>query len=316
MKAILTVSFNGALGQVSRSSMAAAARRWGTREQPVLFIIVSEPNAHVAATGVTRVARWEVWQSYPDLRPPEPPGAHCTTSLENLPQTPLGPASMKTEAFEILDLVEAQWLASQRAPCWSCGGPRHREQEPHQVLIIDADTVVSSVCPDPFAEFQMQHPTTMAGARRPLVVVKNGNPERFGDYQAILNCERHEWAKVFNASEASQYSFLNSAPKDYFNSGVMVAQECHRGLFAEAKRYCLLDLGLGWQDQTPLNFVAQLNGGANFVDEKWNFIHPWTLGAGWEDMHKTGKFIYHFAGEPDRAEKIARVKWQQPEEAK
>ena len=170
MKAILTVSFNGALGQVSRSSMAAAARRWGTREQPVLFIIVSEPNAHVAATGVTRVARWEVWQSYPDLRPPEPPGAHSTTSLENLPQTPLGPASMKTEAFEILDLVEAQWLASQRAPCWSCGGPRHREQEPHQVLIIDADTVVSSVCPDPFAEFQMQHPTTMAGARRPLTI--------------------------------------------------------------------------------------------------------------------------------------------------
>ena len=43
------------------------------------------------------------------------------------------------------------------------------------------------------------------------------------------------------------------------------------------------------------------------LDETWNFIHPFTLGADWKRMQK---HIYHFAGEPNRAQTMPEVRWK------
>lgn len=194
------------------------------------------------------------------------------------------PMAIKTEVFRDLPL----------------GGTHY--QAPDEVLVLDADTMISEACPNPFEVFPDEDL---------FIAVANGNVERFGDFSGIKAGERAEWAKVFKWAKRIEPSMPHE-PNTYFNSGMMIARKNRHGhMFNRAFNLCQANLGLGWGDQTPLNWAAREMGiQVRLAAETWNFIHPHTLGPGWKDMERTGKFIYHFAGDPQRIKNIEQVKWQ------
>lgn len=181
--------------------------------------------------------------------------------------SPLHPACWKTEAFTLT--------------------------APHGVdrlLILDADVVVSELCPNPFAFFP--DPARM-------VVVS----DRQTHHPARDRVEADEWKRVTGA---------DTRPARFFNSGFILADAGHHaGLFARAAELCRKFRHLCWHDQTPFNVAAQgFPNDLHFTDEAWNFLNPTGRLADWPDMERTGKFIYHFAGNPARNRQMAEVKWQ------
>lgn len=199
------------------------------------------------------------------------------------------PAAMKTLAFKEL-------------------APQHE-----RLLILDADTVIRSDTPSPFAEFNSNH----------FYAVENGGP-RFGDNSGIQHSEQHEWNKVeqFLTSNVHWKAALRPMPPwrkciPYFNTGMMLAcRHLHEGVFETAERLCRHDFSSGWHEQTPLNMVMAWRACADrmrplvftALDETWNYIHPeLCLGPDWRQMQK---YIYHFAGTPNRHLIIPEVKWQ------
>ena len=165
-----------------------------------------------------------------------------------------------------------------------------------EVLILDADTLMSINCPNPFEEFPGPE----------LITVQNGNPERFGDYWAIKNCERYEWNKL--ASEDDRFAGLPWVDGEYFNSGVVLAKRRHHeSMFALALSVVQVDHGLGWNQQTPFNMAARKLGvPVRLVDERWNLIHGLFLGNEWyRQAH-----IIHFAGETNRERILPTLPWR------
>ena len=299
MRAIVTIDLGGALELNAFWSWEAAAARWGV---PWLIVRQGLAGRYLAL----------LWRAADGL------ASGAASAMAALPATILGPASQKTEAFGFADAARAV-LARTPGVAAACPMAELGEERHHELFVVDADTVVSARCPSPFVGTswgpldRTHHPRH---AR--LVAVGNGNPQRCGDYQGIRGAELAEWGKL-PAVQAGAVHTEPPAAGEYFNSGVMLARAGARDVFEAARGVCLLDLGLGWHDQTPLNFFALVEARKHaarrafqlaLVDETWNFIHPRTLGAGWEDMGRTGKYIYHFAGEPERAGVIERVRWE------
>ena len=197
------------------------------------------------------------------------------------------PPSIKSEAFMIL--------------------PANVED----VMILDADTVVSEWCPNPFTTFDQPDE---------LVAVVNNRVE-FGDTAGILAAERQEWGKCQQyfrtkmASGGSKMESLQHGDQPYFNTGMVIARRAHHeGLFTMAYELCLANLGLGWGEQTPLNYYAAAMGTRmHYAPPAWNLIHADHLLHGdWLNMagHPAAPFIYHFAGTSQREKKIAAVRWK------
>lgn len=168
-----------------------------------------------------------------------------------------------------------------------------------EFFILDADTVVSSQCPNPFETFTGPE----------LVAVPNGS-DRFGDLWAIRSCEAFEWNKL--QREEPRVAGAVYSQGQYFNTGMMVVRRLyHEALFELISDIVQVDHGLGWCDQTPIvASAAALGSPVRLVGEEWNFIHPCVLGPNWLSMRATGKFIYHFAGEPGREHVLPTVAWQ------
>lgn len=168
-----------------------------------------------------------------------------------------------------------------------------------EAFILDADTIVSSRCPNPFEGFTNPE----------LVAVRNGN-HRFGDLAQVKSAEAYEVRKL--KAQEPRLADVVYDPGTYFNTGMMLARrELHAELFKMALDICHTDHGLGWCDQTPINLCAlKLGIPVNLVNEQWNFIHGRTIGPGWMDMTTKDVWIYHFAGEPGREHVIPHIKWK------
>lgn len=166
-------------------------------------------------------------------------------------------------------------------------------------FVLDADTLVSAECPNPFVVFPGPE----------LVVVPNGSA-RFPDLLQIMGCEVYEWNKLL--AEEPRLAGAQYRPGMYFNTGMMLLKRsAHEEMFRLVSDIVKVDHGLGWNDQTPINMAAMAKGVSVWrVDERWNYIHPSTLGGGWRKMSSTGKYVYHGAGEPGRNEWLNRVDWQ------
>ena len=166
-------------------------------------------------------------------------------------------------------------------------------------FVLDADTLVSAECPNPFVVFPGPE----------LVAVSNGSA-RFPDLVQILGCEFFEWAKL--AAEEPRLAGAQYQIGGYFNTGMMLLKRrAHAEMFRLVSDVVKADHGLGWNDQTPINMAAvALAVKVWLVDERWNYIHPRTLGGGWLKMRSTGQYIYHGAGEPSRNEWLNRADWR------
>ena len=187
------------------------------------------------------------------------------------PKYPIHPAALKCAVFEKTDADEA--------------------------LTLDADTVISSACPSPFERFDGPE----------FVAVINGNPERFGDIDAIRQCEVFEWQRLQEREPAlasAQY-----VAGRYWNSGMMLARRAyHAEMFRLALDVVHRDNGCGWVDQTVLNMAAIVTGvQVRFANESWNMIHPEGL-PGFPRMDHG--YIWHFAGSPGRENILPRIQWQ------
>jgi hypothetical protein len=165
------------------------------------------------------------------------------------------------------------------------------------VFIIDADAVISSRCPNPFAVMPEEQFSVVGLSKR---IDPDGQLAWCGNV--------FEWGMV-NALPG-----IEPVPSDgwsYFNSGMMLAWRttCMPAM-ALAHEMCRIPNRCGWIEQTFINWtLKKLSVPMHYADERWNFIHPQTLGPNWRDMNAVGGWVYHGAGEPDRLHWLPETKW-------
>jgi hypothetical protein len=183
----------------------------------------------------------------------------------------LHPATVKLEAFEITGA--------------------------DAVFIIDADAIISSLCPSPFEALpQDKFSVTELSTR----IDPDGQ---------LATC-----GNVFEWDQVNALPGVDPIPSDgwkYFNSGMMYAiREHHQAAMDLAFEMCHVSNRCGWIEQTFINWALKKFAVPMFyAPETWNFIHPQTLGPHWLEMLATGIYCYHGAGEPDRMHWLAECKW-------
>lgn len=194
-------------------------------------------------------------------------------------------ASMKAAADRwgvVLHIMEENSSALHPA-CWKLLA--FEETSFDRLLILDADTLINSTCPNPFDEFTEDKLTVVS--------------DRQTHQPARDKAELDEWEIV---------SGKRVNPGRYFNSGMMVAsREHHEPYLRAAYALCLIHPHLTWHDQTPVNVVMNDHSDVlSFADETWNFHNPAGRIPDWQNMKKN---IYHFPGNPNRNHQIAETKW-------
>ncbi len=161
--------------------------------------------------------------------------------------------------------------------------------------IDGSDAIIRSDAPSPFDLC----PPTHLGA------VRNG-PDRSPGVEDIRDQQEIEWA-LFNHCLGTRHVCAS-----YFNAGVLVlTRVTHAGLLDRARRL-VEQLSeprrlIRWQDQTFLNYGAvELGVPILMMGGTWNYTHPECLGH-WDGMER---WVYHFAGSPDRQTILPSLDWQ------
>ena len=161
-----------------------------------------------------------------------------------------------------------------------------------EMIIVDADTIISACCPNPFEEFPDE---------QEFIAVRDRSP---------YECQQSSWSR-----HVTKRPDLNS-PLDsarYFNTGMFVVRrKAHEEMMNFACDICREDFGCSWSDQTPINLAAILKGvKVKLVDERWNFLAVQRFAQFMEiGHHPEGPYILHGAGDPDRIHWLHTVKWQ------
>jgi hypothetical protein len=139
-----------------------------------------------------------------------------------------------------------------------------------------------------------------------MTVVHNAT-QRWNEYAIIKQIEYEEWAKIEKEFGPAPY-----IPEHYFNSGMMMVNKTlHTNVFKLAMQMhitcCNKNIPLGWCDQSLFNWATKKLGTKMYMcDETWNFVHPEQL----TDYYKMKKYIYHFAGTPNRNEEMPKIIWK------
>lgn len=161
----------------------------------------------------------------------------------------------------------------------------------HRICILDADTIIRSDTPSPFVVFSEKAFTA--------VVNKQLHMPPFYQYAAD-QIQPKEIELIMQ-----RYPVFTFDHSRYFNTGfLMVNRAQHTGILERASEIFLSVTGLGWWDQSPLNYCVQESGVVLFIaDVTWNYCMPPTE-QGME------KYIYHFAGIPTRREILETLNWR------
>lgn len=161
----------------------------------------------------------------------------------------------------------------------------------NRICILDADTIVRIDTPSPFVVFSEKAFTA--------VVNKQLHMPTFYQYAAD-QIQPKEIELIMQ-----QYPVFVFDYTKYFNTGfLMVHREHHSLIFERASEIFLTVTGLGWWDQSPLNYTTQESGEPLFMaDTTWNYCMP-PVGMVME------KYIYHFAGIPTRREILEVISWR------
>jgi hypothetical protein len=154
-----------------------------------------------------------------------------------------------------------------------------------RILILDADTVISVACPNPFTTFS--------------------------EHLMVVVSDRQTHAPARDKAEIDEVEIITGQRRkldNYFNSGMILASVNHHlKLFESARLTCEVWRHLCWHDQTPFNLVCEHQPVLHYADEVWNFLNPAGRIPNWQQMQK---HIYHFAGNPDRNKQITETNWR------
>lgn len=204
--------------------------------------------------------------------------------------------ALRNNSAESIEAAALRWKCDQliinssdctlHPACWKTDALRSSSHHGwERVLILDADTVVSSRAPNPFDV--PEHLMMVVSDRQ------THNPARD-------KAEVDEWEIITGT---------RTVPARYFNSGMILAHvELHAALFKRAWDLAHDFPHLCWHDQTPFNVAAQGFDFVHYADDAWNFLNPVGRIPEWRSM--TSKYVYHFAGNPDRHSQIGEVQWK------
>lgn len=164
--------------------------------------------------------------------------------------------------------------------------------EAERVFVIDADAIIRWDTPSPFSTFDEEF----------FVGCLNKQSHMGGYIESGRILERKEFDKIYGAG----FPRMDFNFETFLNSGVWLAS---RRLHAETLAYALevgLTTGtLGWWDQAALNYaLAALKTHIHVADNTWNFCLP---RGPWSGM---SKYVYHFAGIPDRLDILPQINWR------
>lgn len=166
---------------------------------------------------------------------------------------------------------------------------------PHdRIFVVDSDTVIRGDAPN---IFEITDP-------KKFYAVKNQQPHYPPAYNANVVIAEQEIERVLAVPE-THFAGTFDAPwiaKNFFNSGVCVtSREYHKKIY-DLAFYCFEGAALQWWDQIPLNIAVNVYGGYTDLGAEWNYQFP-------TDMGKMTAYIYHFAGDPTRYEKLKNIGW-------
>jgi alpha-N-acetylglucosamine transferase len=93
--------------------------------------------------------------------------------------------------------------------------------------------------------------------------------------------------------------------RNFFNAGVQVFSREHHSEAINLANYLYEGVdNLNWWDQMPINLaVYSILGGYQELGLTWNKRFP-------QNLEKMDGYVYHFAGDPGRYEKLKHVNWR------
>lgn len=157
-----------------------------------------------------------------------------------------------------------------------------------RIFVIDADTIIRSDCPSPFAKFPEDA----------FVAVTN-TPPGFSQLDETIDIQKAYWEKF-----SDKYSLPIYEKHIFFNSGVLLVNRIfHKLMYEKAHEIALENTWDRWPEQTPLNFAVAA-GAIKYIsaDTTWNKREPANL------VYMTD-YIYHCAGVPNREIYLKQVNW-------
>ena len=164
-----------------------------------------------------------------------------------------------------------------------------------RIMCIDADCIIWKGVPSPFETFSEYY----------FTACQNKQPHMGSYIEAGRIGELNEFERI----HAAGFPQLTFDFDNFFNSGMWVGtRSLHAKVLSRA-----LEIGLGtgtlhWWDQAALNYaIAESHIPIHLASRTWNFCLP-----NFPPWDKMEKYIYHFAGRPERYELLPIINWRLP----
>lgn len=164
-----------------------------------------------------------------------------------------------------------------------------------RIFYIDADTVISANCPNPFDMFPMD-----------AFVAVDNQQEQMTE-ECLNACADNIARDLRDIMEMRGLGEKSNYPDKFINSGVwLVSRKHHAAVIMLALDVSLKMEGkTSWKDQSALNYaLIHTKTQVLMADTAWNYQFPPDTGSG-----PMVKFVYHWAGGEDR-DQIDKVNWQ------
>jgi hypothetical protein len=162
-----------------------------------------------------------------------------------------------------------------------------------RIFCLDADTIVWAGCPSPFdyasevCFFAALNKQRQMGA--------------YIDHGRVI--EQHEFQRIYDAGfDKIDFNF-----ELFINSGMWAgSKKHHANVLARALEIGLKAGNLHWWDQAALNYaLGEHRTSLQIPNSTWNYCLP-SFGQ-WQKMER---YIYHFAGMPDRLKIMPQIDWR------
>lgn len=163
-----------------------------------------------------------------------------------------------------------------------------------RIMVLDADTIIRIDTPSPFEMFSSENA---------FVACINKQPQ-IGEH--YLGAARVIEAAEFERIYAAGHERVDFDFDRFVNSGMWIGSRKYHESVVRPAATVGRDTGtLGWWDQAALNYMlAVTKTTLHLADTRWNYCMP---SSPWDRM---SKYIYHFAGNPERYDILPQVNWR------